>query len=217
MIRVLLVDDQHLVREGFARLLRDVPDIEVVGEAATGASAVAQTRETRPDLVLMDVRMPGMDGVEATHQIVRDCPESRVLILTTFDLDEAVHRALQAGASGFLLKDMPYDQLIHAIRVVSQGDSVLAPSVTRRLLESFTPTPALNPDDAARLARLTDRERDVLRLIAQGMSNGEIGEQVFLSEATVKTHVGRLLNKLGCRDRVQAAIFALTTGFIPRT
>ena len=217
MIRVLLVDDQHLVREGFARLLRDVVDIEVVGEAANGASAVALARETRPDLILMDVRMPGMDGVEATQQIVRDRPDARVLILTTFDLDEAVHRALQAGASGFLLKDAPYDQLIHAIRVVAHGDSVLAPSVTRRLLESFTPAHAPNPDDAARLARLTDRERDVLRLIAQGMSNSEIGERIFLSEATVKTHVGRLLNKLGCRDRVQAAIFALTTGFVPRT
>ena len=217
MIRVLLVDDQHLVREGFARLLRDVADIEVVGEAADGASAVTQTLETRPDVVLMDVRMPGIDGVEATALIVRDRPEVRVLMLTTFDLDEAVHRALQAGASGFLLKDSPYDQLIHAIRVVSRGDSVLAPSVTRRLLASFAPLPVRSDEDAARLRRLTDREREVLRLIAHGMSNSEIGEVIFLSEATVKTHVGRVLNKLGCRDRVQATVFAFHTGFIPRT
>jgi DNA-binding NarL/FixJ family response regulator len=217
VIRVLLVDDQHLVREGFARLLRDVADIEVVGEAADGASAVTQARETRPDLVLMDVRMPGMDGVEATTQIVRDNPEVRVLMLTTFDLDEAVHRALQAGASGFLLKDTPYDQLIHAIRVVSRGDSVLAPSITRRLLASFASPPVMSEEDAARLRRLTDREREVLRLIARGMSNTEIGETIFLSEATVKTYVGRVLNKLGCRDRVQATVFAFQTGFAPRT
>ena len=162
VIRVLLVDDQHLVREGFARLLRDVPDIEVVGEAADGASAVAQALEARPDLVLMDVRMPGMDGLEATAQITRSVPDARVLMLTTFDLDEAVHRALEAGASGFLLKDTPYEQLIHAIRVVAQGDSVLAPSVTRRLIESFAPPQPTEPD-AARLSRLTDRESGVLR------------------------------------------------------
>lgn len=217
MIRVLLVDDQHLVREGFSRLLRDVADIEVVGEAFDGASAVTQSLGTRPDVVLMDVRMPGMDGVEATAQIIRDTPQIRVLMLTTFDLDEAVHRALEAGASGFLLKDTPYEQLIHAIRVVSAGDSVLAPSVTRRLIESFAPPPVLTAPDAVRLSRLTDRERGVLRLIARGMSNAEIGEVLFLSEATVKTHVGRMLNKLGCRDRVQAAVFAFRTGFIPRT
>jgi DNA-binding NarL/FixJ family response regulator len=208
VIRVLLVDDQHLVREGFARLLRDIDDIEVVGEAADGASAVTLARKTLPDLVLMDVRMPGMDGVEATARIVNDRPEVRVLMLTTFDLDEAVHRALRAGASGFLLKDTPYDQLVHAIRVVSRGDSVLAPSVTRRLIESLAARPALTESDAARLARLTDRESQVLHLIAQGMSNAEIGEAIFLSEATVKTHVGRVLTKLGCRDRVQAAVFA---------
>ena len=213
MIGVLLVDDQHLVREGFARLLRDVPDIEVVGEAADGTSAVAQSLRTLPDLVLMDVRMPGMDGVDATAHIVRDRPDTRVLILTTFDLDEAVHRALQAGASGFLLKDTPYDQLLHAIRVVAAGDSVLAPSVTRRLIEHFTPQPTPTESDAALLDRLTDREREVLHLIAQGLSNAEIGQAIFLSEATVKTHVGRVLTKLGCRDRVQAAIFALRTGF----
>lgn len=216
MIRVLLVDDQELVRKGFARLLRDVNDIDVVGEASEGASAVAKSHETRPDVVLMDVRMPGMDGVEATGHIVRDIPGVRVLMLTTFDLDEAVHRALYAGASGFLLKDTPYDQLVHAIRVVSRGDSVLAPSVTRRLLESFAPTLLPSAEDAARLRRLTERERDILRLIAHGMSNAEIGQMLSLSEATVKTHVGRVLAKLGCRDRVQAVVFAFHTGFIPR-
>jgi DNA-binding NarL/FixJ family response regulator len=164
----------------------------------------------------MDVRMPGMDGVEAATQIIRDTPSVRVLMLTTFDLDEAVHRALEAGASGFLLKDTPYDQLIHAIRVVSNGDAVLAPTVTRRLIASFAPPPVATKTDTARLSRLTDRELEVLRLIAQGMSNSEIGQVLFLSEATVKTHVGRLLNKLGCRDRVQAVVFAFRTGFIPR-
>jgi DNA-binding NarL/FixJ family response regulator len=216
MIRVLLVDDQHLVREGIARLLRDVPDIEVVGQAADGTSAVELSRRTLPHLVLMDVRMPGMDGVDATAHIVRDRPHARVLILTTFDLDEAVNRALHAGASGFLLKDTPYDQLIHAIRVVAAGDSVLAPSVTGRLLKHFAPHPTPTAADAALLDRLTAREGEVLGLIAQGLSNAEIGRAIFLSEATVKTHVGRLLTKLGCRDRVQAAIFALRTGFAAR-
>ncbi len=216
MIRVLLVDDQELVRKGFSRLLRDVGDIEVVGEAADGATAVTMALQAKPDVALMDVRMPGMDGVEATAQIIRDAPSVRVLMLTTFDLDEAVHRALEAGASGFLLKDTPYDQLIHAIRVVSRGDAVLAPSVTRRLIESFAPPPVITETDAVSLSRLTDRELEVLRLIAQGMSNGEIGQALFLSEATVKTHVGRLLRKLGCRDRVQAVVFAFRTGFIPR-
>jgi DNA-binding NarL/FixJ family response regulator len=217
VIRVLLVDDQHLVREGFARLLRDVDDIEVVGEAADGTSAVELARETHPDVVLMDVRMPGMDGIEATAKVVRDRPEVRVLMLTTFDLDEAVHRALQAGASGFLLKDTPYDQLIHAIRVVARGDAVLAPSITRRLIESFSPAPGISEDDALRLGRLTPREREILQLIAHGMSNAEIGEATFLSEATIKTHVGRVLSKLGCRDRVQAVVFAFRTGFASRS
>jgi DNA-binding NarL/FixJ family response regulator len=216
VIRVLLVDDQHLVREGFARLLRDVDDLEVVGEAAEGAAAVELARETRPDVVLMDVRMPGMDGVEATARLVRDSPSIRVLMLTTFDLDEAVYRALQAGASGFLLKDTPYDQLIHAIRVVAHGDAVLAPSVTRRLIQSVSPRTAVSEEDQLCLARLTEREREVLELLAQGLSNAEIGESVFLSEATVKTHVGRVLNKLGCRDRVQAVVFAFRTGFVSK-
>jgi len=213
VIRVLLVDDQQLVREGFARLLRDVDDIEVVGEAADGAAAVALARDCLPDVVLMDVRMPGMDGIDATARVVRDRPEVRVLVLTTFDLDEAVHRALRAGASGFLLKDTPYDQLVHAIRVVARGDSVLAPSVTRRLIASFTPDRTVTEQDLARLGRLTDREREVLGHVAEGLSNAEIGARLFLSEATVKTHVGRMLGKLGCRDRVQAVVFAYRTGF----
>jgi DNA-binding NarL/FixJ family response regulator len=217
VIRVLLVDDQHLVREGFARLLRDVEDVEVVGEAADGTTAVKLARQTRPDVVLMDVRMPGMDGVEATALMVRDQPTVRVLMLTTFDLDEAVHQALQAGASGFLLKDTPYDQLIHAIQVVARGDAVLAPSVTRRLIESYSPAPGISEEDALRLGRLTNREEEVLLLIARGMSNKEIGEATFLSEATVKTHVGRVLNKLGCRDRVQAVVFAFRTGVASRS
>jgi DNA-binding NarL/FixJ family response regulator len=215
VIRVLLVDDQTLVREGFARLLRDVDDIDVVGEAADGGTAVQLAAETSPDVILMDVRMPGMDGVEAAERIVRDHPEVRVLMLTTFDLDEAVHQALHVGASGFLLKDTPYDQLIHAIRAVSRGDSVLAPSITRRLIEAITPHPQPGAEDAARLGRLTEREAEVLRMIAKGMSNAEIGQATFLSEATVKTHVGRMLTKLGCRDRVQAVVFAYRTGFAP--
>jgi DNA-binding NarL/FixJ family response regulator len=217
VIRVVVADDQELVRQGFARLLRDVADIEVVGEAEDGASAVTRAVETQPDVVLMDVRMPGMDGVEATARIVRGTPSVRVLMLTTFDLDESVHRALEAGASGFLLKDTPYDQLIHAIRAVSRGDAVLAPSVTRRLIDTFTPQPDPTGSDATRLGRLTDRELEVLRLVADGMSNAEIGQELFLSEPTVKTHVGRLLTKLGCRDRVQATVFAFRSGFVPRS
>jgi DNA-binding NarL/FixJ family response regulator len=213
MIRVLLADDQHLVREGFARLLRDVDDMEVVGEAADGAEAVELARATRPDVVLMDVRMPGTDGIEATRLITDDLPDSRVLVLTTFDLDEAVHGALGAGASGFLLKDVPVDQLVHAIRTVAVGDSVLAPSITRRLIAAYAPPTGRSPADEERLARLSERERDVLTSLAQGLSNAEIGEALFLSEATVKTHVGRVLTKLGCRDRVQAVVFVYRTGF----
>jgi DNA-binding NarL/FixJ family response regulator len=212
VIRVLVVDDQHLVREGFARLLRDVPDIELAGEAADGAAAVELARRLVPDVVLMDVRMPVMDGVEATSRVVRDHPQVKVLMLTTFDVEEAVYAALAAGASGFLLKDVPYDQLVHSIRVVAEGESVLAPSVTRRLIELLSPV-TISPEDASCLARLTEREGEVLRLLARGLSNAEIATTIFLSEATVKTHVGRLLTKLGCRDRVQAVIFAFRTGF----
>jgi DNA-binding NarL/FixJ family response regulator len=214
VIRVLLADDQQLVREGFARLLRDVDDVEVVGQAANGEEAVLQASRIPVDVVLMDVRMPVMDGVEATSRLASVAPRVRVLVLSTFVLDEVVHRALQAGASGFLLKDTPYDQLVHAIRAVAAGDSVLAPSATRRLLETYSAQPSPDAEDLRRLDRLTDREREVLALMSEGLSNAEIGERVFLSEATVKTHVGRVLTKLDCRDRVQAVILAFRTGFV---
>jgi DNA-binding NarL/FixJ family response regulator len=213
VIKVLLADDQHLVREGFARLLRDVDGIDVVGQAANGEEAVRVATRTRPHVVLMDVRMPVMDGVEATARITTASPEVRVLLLTTFDLDEEVHRALQAGASAFLLKDTPTEQLVHAIRVVAEGESVLAPSATRRLIEAFGTGAHSSPEDARRLERLTDREREVLLLMAEGLSNAEIGTRVYLSESTVKTHVGRVLTKLGCRDRVQAVVLAYRSGF----
>jgi DNA-binding NarL/FixJ family response regulator len=214
VIRVLLADDQHLVREGFARLLRDVDDLVVVGEASTGREAVEQALATRPDVVLMDVRMPDLDGIEATSRIVAAQPSCRVLMLTTFDIDEAVHKALLAGASGFLLKDMPYDQLVAGIRVVAGGESILAPSVTRRLIGTFTTQRKPSEEEAANLGRLTEREHDVLRLVAKGLSNAEIGQQLFLSETTVKTHVGRVLTKLGCRDRVQAVVLAYRSGYV---
>ncbi len=214
MIRVLLADDQHLVREGFARLLRDADDLEVVGEASTGLEAVERAREARPDVILMDVRMPELDGIEATTRIVAEQPECKVLMLTTFDIDEAVHRALLAGASGFLLKDMPYDQLLSGIRVVAGGDSILAPTVTRRLIGTFTAKRQPTDHESAALERLTEREHEVLRLIARGLSNAEIGDALFLSETTVKTHVGRVLTKLGCRDRVQAVVWAYRSGYV---
>lgn len=213
MIRVLIADDQHLVREGFARLIRDVEDLEVVAQASTGREAVERARTTKPDVVLMDVRMPDLDGIEATGQLLAESPECRVLMLTTFDIDEAVHQALLAGASGFVLKDTPYEQLINAIRVVAAGESILAPSVTRRLIGSFTARRQADADETAALARLTEREHEVLRLVAHGFSNAEIGTQLFLSETTVKTHVGRVLTKLGCRDRVQAVVWAYRTGY----
>ncbi len=213
MIRVLLVDDQTLVREGFARLLRDIDDIDVVGEAADGATAVQLVAALRPDVVLMDVRMPVLDGIQATAQVVESHPQARVLVLTTFDIDEAVAQALRAGASGFLLKDTPSTQLVHAIRVVANGDSVLAPTVTRRLIASVTQPEAPTRHERSLLDRLTDREQEVLHLLAAGLSNAEISKTIFLSEAMVKTHVGRVLTKLECRDRVQAVVFAYRTGF----
>ena len=216
MIRVLLVDDQHLVREGFARLLRDVEDVEVVGEAADGTTAVELARQIHPDVVLMDVRMPGMDGVEATALIGPGPTHGQ-----SPDIDDVRPRRGSApGPSSrrerLPAEDTPYDQLIHAIRVVAHGDAVLAPSVTRRLIESFSPSPAVTEEDDVRLGRLTQREREVLALVARGMSNAEIGKATFLSEATVETHVGRVLGKLGCRDRVQAVVFAFRTGFASR-
>lgn len=216
MIRVVLVDDQALVRTGFRLILDSSPDVRVVGEASDGAAAVAITRELTPDVVLMDIRMPGMDGVAATRQICSAdaATSTRVVVLTTFDLDEYVYAALHAGASGFLLKDTLAPDLLSAIRVVCGGDAVVAPSVTRRLLERYVgsgPAPTML---ATQLGRLTDREREVLSLVAHGLSNAEIGARLYLTEGTVKTHVSRVLAKLGLRDRVQAVVFAYESALV---
>jgi DNA-binding NarL/FixJ family response regulator len=213
MIRVVLVDDQELVRAGFRMVLDAQADIDVVGEAGDGRQAVELLRGTRADVVLMDVRMPRMDGIEATRQIGPDGP--KVIILTTFDLDEYAFSALKAGAGGFLLKDAGPVQLIEAIRAVHSGDAVVAPSTTRRLLDRFAlhlPDEKKVPDAA--LATLTARETEVLHMVARGLSNAEVGQQLFVSEATVKTHVGRILTKLSLRDRVQAVVYAYETGLI---
>lgn len=212
MTTVLLVDDQELVRTGF-RLILELEGFEVVGGAANGEDAVRLVAEHGPDVVLMDVRMPVLDGIHATERIVAAGSASRVLILTTFDLDEYVYDALRAGASGFLLKDAPRDQLVAAVRIVAGGESLLAPPITRRLIERFVaqPAPGVVPDA---VAALSDREREVLGLLARGHSNAEIAGRLFVSDATVKTHVARLLAKLGVRDRMQAVILAYETGFI---
>ncbi|MDX6353760.1 MAG: hypothetical protein QOF98_663 [Streptomyces sp.] len=243
-IRVMLVDDQVLLRTGFRMVLAAQPDMEVVAEAGDGLEAVEVLRHTRVDVVLMDVRMPRMDGVEATRQIcagdrgapgasdtqssgalssARSIPAGsesnvpRVLILTTFDLDEYAFAALKAGASGFMLKDVPPDELLTAIRAVHSGDAVVAPSTTRRLLDRFTPmlpSSGAVEDQHKEIGKLTEREREVLLLVAQGMSNGEIARKLVLSEATVKTHVGRILTKLDLRDRVQAVVLAYESGLV---
>ncbi len=216
-IRVLLVDDQPLLRTGFRMILEAEGDMVVVGEAGDGQQAVDLVRALQPDVVLMDVRMPRVDGVEATRQIARGDRSvlPRVLMLTTFDLDEYVIEALRAGASGFLLKDVPADDLVAAIRVVAAGDAVVAPNLTRRLLDRFAPHfPAQDAATPDVLRRLTDREVDVLRLVARGLSNSEIAAQLHVSETTVKTHVGHVLTKLGLRDRVQAAVVAYETGLV---
>ncbi len=210
-MRVVVVDDQELMRVGFRMVLSAQPDIDIVGEAGDGEEAVRLAAETRPDVVLMDVRMPVLDGVEATKRIV-DAGTARVLVMTTFDLDEYVYAALQSGASGFLLKDTPPDHLVSALRAVASGDAVVSPSVTRRLLDRFIGAGGRPLRDESVLSALTDREREVLVLIAKGMSNLEIAETLFLSEATVKTHVGRILSKLNLRDRVQAVVLAYETG-----
>lgn len=213
MIRVLVVDDQALVRTGFRMIIGAEPDLEVVGDAADGDAATVLAASLRPDVVLMDVRMPVLDGIAATRRIMETRPESRVLILTTYDLDEYVYDALRAGASGFLLKDAPPEQLVDAIRVVARGDALLAPRVTRRLIEEFARrTPARVP--AGSLDELTEREREVLRLIARGLSNAEIAATLVIGETTVKTHVARILDKLGVRDRVQAVVVAYESGLV---
>lgn len=213
-IRVLIVDDQELVRMGFRMLLDAEPGIAVVGEAADGEAAVRRVRELSPDVVLMDVRMPGLDGIAATARIVTESPESRVLVLTTFDADEYAFGALRAGASGFLLKDARPAELLAAVRSVSVGDAVVSARVTRRMLDLFAdrmpePTPSSGSSDP-----LSPREREVLIAIGRGLTNGEIAEALFLTESTVKTHVGRVLLKLGLRDRVQAVIFAYENGLV---
>jgi DNA-binding NarL/FixJ family response regulator len=208
-IRVLVVDDQAMVRAGFRLLLADEPDIDVVAEASNGLEAVAEAARCRPDVVLMDIRMPELDGLEATRRILAADPESRVLILTTFDLDEYVYRALSAGASGFVLKDEPPEQLIAAVRTVAGGDALLSPSVTRRVIQQFT---RVHQEPPPAVETLTDREMDVLRLITRGLSNAEIGRELFISDTTVKTHVTRLLQKLDLRDRAQAIVLAYETG-----
>jgi DNA-binding NarL/FixJ family response regulator len=214
-IRVLVVDDQELVRSGFCVILDAADGITVVGEAANGEAAVSQVAARAPDVVLMDIRMPGMDGLEATRLITGGpAAAPKVVMLTTFDLDEYVYEALRAGASGFLLKDSPRHDLIAAVRAAAAGDALLAPSVTRRLIEAFARRPPETAPSPSRLASLTARERDVLLMLARGRSNAEIAEGLFVSEATVKTHVGNLLAKLGLRDRVQAVILAYETGVV---
>ena len=216
-IRVLLCDDQALVRSGFRMILEARPGLQVVGEAEDGAQAVRLARQTQPDVILMDVRMPNLDGVEATRQIVAAGSPARILVLTTYDLDEYVYAAIRAGASGFLLKDVQPAQLAEAIRVIAAGDALLAPSVTRRLLGQFAttlPGPRASRASPASLSALTDRETEVLRLLAAGLSNAELAGRLYISEATVKSHVSSLLRKLGLRDRVQAVILAYDTGLV---
>jgi DNA-binding NarL/FixJ family response regulator len=215
-IRVLIVDDQELVRTGFRLFLETQPGLAVVGEAGDGEEAIERVRELRPDVVLMDIRMPTMDGVEATAKLTSGAiePAPRVLVLTTFDLDEYVFGALRAGAAGFLLKDAPRERLIEAIRVVHSGEALLSPSITRRLMEDFAARSDPIEPAAAVLAELTPREREVLVLVAHGLSNAEIAARLVVTEATVKSHVGAVLLKLGLRDRVQAVVFAYEHGIV---
>jgi DNA-binding NarL/FixJ family response regulator len=213
-IRVVLVDDQDLVRVGFRLILETEDDMTIVGEASDGEQAVDVTRRSRPDVVLMDVQMPRLDGLEATRRM-RDDPgiDSRVIILTTFEQDDYVFEALRAGASGFLLKNARPEELVHAVRVVASGDALLSPAITRRVIQDYVRRPA-RPKDDRDLERLTEREVEVLRLLATGKSNAELAAQMFLGEGTVKTHVSHVLSKLGLRDRVQAVVFAYESGLV---
>lgn len=217
-ISVLVVDDQAMVRAGFAAILDAQHGISVVGQAADGAEAIGLARSLRPDVVLMDVRMPNLNGIDATRELVNPSRGEpyvpRVLVLTTFDADDYVYDALAAGASGFLLKDAPPDELVHAVRVVADGDALLAPSVTRRLLERFAAQRPASPRRASQLSSLTDREREILVLIGRGYSNAEIAAELFIAEQTVKTHVSRIFTKVSVRDRVQAVILAYDTGLV---
>jgi DNA-binding NarL/FixJ family response regulator len=214
-IRILIVDDQAMVRQGFGALLNSQPDLEVVGDAADGAAAVEAAARLDPDVILMDIRMPEVDGLEATRRILAGRPERpRVLVLTTFDLDDYVYEALRAGASGFLLKDAPADELVHAVRVVAAGDALLAPSVTRRLIADFAGRARAGRPQLAAVSSLTPREVDVLRLIARGLSNTEIAAELFIDAQTVKTHLTRILTKTGLRDRAQAIVFAYESGLV---
>ncbi len=214
MIRVMLVDDQAMVRTGFRMILEAEPDITVVGEAADGREAVEMVDRARPDVILMDVRMPNLDGIEACGMITGSGSPARVMMLTTFDLDDYVHAALRAGASGFLLKDAPPEQLIEAIHVIANGEALLAPSVTQALIDEIARLPAGQPESFPGVDELTDRELEVVKLMAKGMSNGEIATELILGEATIKTHVGRVLAKLGARDRVQAVVIAYESGLV---
>ena len=212
-IRILIADDQQLVRTGFRAILSAEPDLEVVGEAGDGHEAIDASARLSPDIVLMDIRMPKLDGLAATRRLTAGASKTRVIILTTFDLDEYVYEALRGGASGFLLKDAPAEQLVTAIRVVADGEALLAPSITRRLIAEFArhPPPDANP---AQIEALTTRELEVLKLVARGLSNGDIGMELFLSDATIKTHVRHILAKLGLHDRVQVVVLAYESGVV---
>jgi DNA-binding NarL/FixJ family response regulator len=215
VIRVLLADDQMLVRAGFRAILELQEDIDVVGEAGDGAEAVERARDLQPDVVLMDIRMPGLDGIEATRRLLANGSGApRVLMLTTFDLNEYLYEAMKAGASGFLLKDAPRDQLVSAVRTIASGDALIAPSLLRRLVEDFVRRPAPGSRTPGELSDLTERELEVLKLVARGLSNAEIATTLFLSDATVRTHVRHILSKLNLRDRVQAVVLAYESGLV---